>query len=321
MVPPVFSRKQHGRFLLGSGTKPRTHDDYITAVKVFVEWCTRTHLPFEQIQTAEQLDDLLTDYIHDIYELRAGGGRQKAVNTIYGLRMLLPRLKYQLLTSQRAVDQWKRLVPPESYPPLTWELTAVMAFQMARHGCYRFAVAMLLSFDCLLRVSEMAALKRDDIIDVGDDRFGAVHRRTTVHIRSAKTGDYQSVDVNDPSVIALLRGVLQDTAVGGALFPGGVPKYRRMFNKIRDELGLSRRYGTHSLRHGGATNLYLRKVPIEDILVRGRWESHKSVRRYIKAAKGLLASMQAPDNVNLAGRVMSRDIISSLSYANAVALT
>src|SRR3954466_10445547 len=111
---------------------------------MFLQWCVFTNVIFSAVRSFWDLDDLLTEYIHYRFEMLNGGGRQGAVNTIYGLRMLLPRLKGQLLTAERCVAHWKRLRPPESYPPLTWGLAVVIAVQMARRGYYRYGVGVLL---------------------------------------------------------------------------------------------------------------------------------------------------------------------------------
>lgn len=321
MARRVFAVKTDGWFLLQSGYAASTLKAYRRAVRQFLEWCQLTNVAFSDIRSADQLDDLLTDYFHYLYECFDGGGRQRAANTLSGIRMLLPRLGDGLTTAAHVLRRWRRLVPPESYPPLSWELAVMIAVQMVRSGSYRFGVAVLLSFDCLLRVSEMAALRREDVIDVADDRFGADFKQTLLHVRAAKTGPHQSVAVRDAAVVSLLRGLLADTPSGGHLFPGGVSAYRRLFNSVRDSLGLSSRYGTHSLRHGGATRLHLQKVPVEDILLRGRWKSHQSARTYIQMSAGLLAAMAAPKGIIAAARVLSKDVSLSLPLVRSLSLS
>ena len=305
----------NGWFLLQSAYTASTLNNYRRAVKQFLQWCNHTNLSDASVTTPAQLDDTLTDYFHHIFVENDGRGKQKAANTIYGIRMLMPRLKYELLTAEFALRQWKKLRPPESYPPFSWELAVVIAVQMVRRGYVRYGVGVLLSFDCLLRVSEMAALRREDVIDPRNRSVSADFQYVSLRIRRAKTGANQSVDVWNSTVATLLRWVVDHTAPGAPLFPGGVTAYRRVFNQVRDELGLSDRYGTHSLRHGGATALYLRGVSIETILFRGRWESHKSARTYIKTSKGLLMSMKTPERIGAAGRVMCRDLLRYFTLA------
>lgn len=45
----------------------------------------------------------------------------------------------------------------------------------------------------------------------------------------------------------------------------------------------------HSLRHGGATDMFLSVVPFANIQIRGRWASTTSCTWYIQGSRGLLA--------------------------------
>ena len=70
--------------------------------------------------------------------------------------------------------------------------------------------------------------------------------------------------------------------------PGG-------FKAAAASLGLQAEHFTlHSLRHGGATHDYVRAVPIEDILLRGRWRSNNTARIYIQSGRALLVAHQTP---------------------------
>jgi integrase len=315
MARPAFNRSKDGWFLLQSGLNDKTIDAYRRHVRLFLEWCALTNIQFSSITTTDMLDDIITDYLHHRYELLDGAGRQGGENLVNGLIMLMPRLKGRLLTARRALAMWKKIVPPESYPPLTRDLAVVVAVQMSRHGYYRYAVGVLLSFDCLLRVSEMSSLKRENVVDSGDLRFGSVYRRVTITIPQTKGGPNQSVTISDPAVVQLIRDLVRRTKPGKPLFPGGVHSYRRVFNRTRDELGLSSKYGTHSLRHGGATLLFLKDVALSEIMLRGRWKAESSARTYIQQAPAILAAMQAPAAVTRSATVLARDVVLSLALS------
>ncbi len=133
----------------------------------------------------------------------------------------MPRAKGKLLVAARVANRWSKLRPPESYPPLTWELAVAIAVQMVRDGHYRYAVGTLLAFDCLLRIGELTALRADDVADAGDAGMSGKYRHTTVAIRQAKTGRNQSTVVEREEVKALLRPLLANTKPRSLLFPGG----------------------------------------------------------------------------------------------------
>ena len=223
--------------LLQSGYAKRTTVNYKNAVIEFLDWCDAYELdPISY----DELDDYLCDFIHELYHESDGKhDKQKAVNAVYGITVLLPRTKDHLVLSVRAVNRWGKTHPSVAYPPLTWDLAVTVAVQMVRAGHYEFAVATVLGFDCLLRVSELINLRRSDVADAKDARMGSEYRQMSLRIRKAKTGVEQSVDVRDRHVKGLLRAVVARTTKDNLLFPGGVNKYRKLFKCCCAELDLS----------------------------------------------------------------------------------
>jgi hypothetical protein len=74
------------------------------------------HLLFElrvvkagDIQLIHDLDDLLADYFHELYEVNEGRGKQKAHDTLNGIQMLMPRAKGKLLVAARVANRWSKL--------------------------------------------------------------------------------------------------------------------------------------------------------------------------------------------------------------------
>jgi integrase len=144
--------------------------------------------------------------------------------------------------------------------------------------------------------------------DYKDARLGTEYRKALVSLPKTKTGRFQSVDIENSVVRQLLSDLVAVTKPGKRLFPGGEIQYRAAFKATCASLGLSERYVPHSLRHGGATRLHLKGVPIEDILTRGRWKSTMSARTYIKMGPALLLAMQAPKSVAVAAEVLAKDV-------------
>lgn len=52
----------------------------------------------------------------------------------------------------------------------------------------------------------------------------------------------------------------------------------------------------HSFRHGGATHVFLPRVPFADIKHSGRWQSDESCRRYLDVGKPFILSVLIPPN-------------------------
>lgn len=299
-------------FLLRAGYADSTLRKYLSAVGHFLSWCSASRIAPDDEQ---QLDLALARYFHDLYITNLGRGKQKARDALYGIEMLLPRLKGKLLIAARTAHRWAKSQPPESYPPLTWELTVAIAVQMVRVGAYRFGVATVLAFATLLRISELTSIRREDVRLPGDPRLGLDHAATVLRFPRAKGGRNQSVEVKNPEVVSLLQQVIARTKPGALIFPGGAPAYRSVFKSVCAELGLSPLYVPHSLRHGGATRLKLQKNSLEDIMEHGRWASSRSARTYINAGRAKAIAAEVPVALARTAAALASDLLVSFALA------
>lgn len=277
--------------LLDAAYAPATLKKYNTAVNLFLSSCLTLR---EDPSTPSDLDQVLHSFITDLY--LSGGSKSTASDLLYGLLRLLPELKGRLPLSTLALKGWSRLNPAVSYPPLTWDLCCLIAFRLAAGRQWSLAVATLLAFDCLLRVSELVGLRVGDVADSGDPRIGTRFSGMALRLRHTKTGPNQWVIVRSPAVVSLLRTLLRESSASPEtlLFPVTSDVFRRRFKKACSQLCLSDGYVPHSLRHGGATALFIAGEGVEDIMLRGRWTSNKSARRYIQAGPSLLLQQRVP---------------------------
>ena len=122
------------------------------------------------------------------------------------------------------------------------------------------------------------------------------------------------MQVHDQQVESLLRVLVLSAGAGddARLLPMSADKYRRVFKRACSDLDLSSSYVPHSLRHGGATRWHLLGHSIEDILLRGRWASTKSARRYVQAGRAMLLTTHVPDSLCRIARVLTQNVILSL---------
>jgi integrase len=298
------------RFLLEATLVSSTIKKYKKAVHSFLQWCKDNQ---HSANNNEQLDDLLTQYFHELYELNDGMGKGFAADTLYGIMKYMPRTKNQLPTAEQSLRGWMKSHPAQSYPPITWDLAVVMACQMSRHGLLRHAIATLLAFDCFLRVGELVNLRKCDVADNGDQRMGSEYHGMALRLRQTKTGPNQWVQVEDENVKILVRMLLALCPNDNAkLFPFSAAQFRNVFKMVRDELGLCSQYVPHSLRHGGATRWHLLGKPLEDILLRGRWSSIKSARRYVQSGRAMLLSVGVPESISKCSAKLVKNILVSI---------
>jgi integrase len=309
-----FPGEGPARFLFPLAFSDNTRRKYTRCVRDFVAWLDRNRASPASVA---DLDENLCDYFHDLYLTGAGTRRSTAEATISGLAMFLPELKRALPMAALALRGWRREVPSVPHPPLTWDLAVAIAVHMATTGLFNLGVGVLLAFECYLRVGELVTLSRRDVIMAGDLRLGGDYHGTALRLARTKTGKNQEVEVRCPQVTALLRTVLESTPKhrSALLFPVSTSTFRRYFKSSCAALGLSPCYVPHSLRHGGATRDYLRRLPLEEILRHGRWTSTKSARHYIQMGKALLIATDCPRSiVNLAAE-LATDVVGSLALA------
>lgn len=301
--------------LLEHAVAPGTLKPYRAATISFAHYLIASD---EDPDDADEFDDVLLDYIQGLYD--DGRGKSTASNTLHGIGLYLPQLRPLLPKARMAIRGWNRLQTGRSYPPLTWELASALAVHLRRKpGLERYGIGVVLAFDCLLRVSELVNLRREDVALSTDQRFGM--RRlgepdpgVIIVIRQAKTGKNQWVSLKDPQLITLLTQLVANTKPGHFLFPFSAASFRRTFKQGCSELKLSSLYVPHSLRHGGATR-YKHRLgwTMEDVMLRGRWASGKSARTYIQAGVAMAMATQVPKSLTDLGFRFSNALVKYLS--------
>jgi integrase len=303
------------RLLVKAAYAETTVTRYEGAVRTFLKWCKNNGAP--ECHTTRELDELLTEFLHFLF--LNNGSKQTGNNVIYGLMMKSPNLKGRLPLSRLAMRGWDKLQPAVAYPPLTWPITVAIAARMAQRGNVLQAIATVVSFHCLLRVGEMTQLKRQDVALADDARLGVDGFAGALRLRKTKTGKNQWVTVLDKDILALLELACRDLQPNDRVFPFSAGSFRRELRAACLDIGITTPYVPHSLRHGGATRLHMQGMRVEDIMLRGRWQSSKSARHYIQSGQALLLSISTPDHVLACGKTLANSLIASLELAYASA--
>ena len=287
-----------------------TQKQYSDAVQHFLRWVRATGA---KTRSAREMDIAFCDFICAWFDEKRA--KQTAINAYYGLRWYMPDLKGRMPRSLQLIQGWKRHAPSRQHPPLSWPLTCAIAIALVRRRLPRFAVGVL-SFDCILRVHELAALRPRHVMD-GNDRANqrSMRGRVVLHLPKTKAGRESSVEVLRPELRRLVLWLASVTPPGWTLMNAADYSFRYHFTKVVAELGLSPRFVLHSLRHGGATDLFNDGWPIENIRIRGRWESVKSALHYVQAGRAVALHSSAPDSIKDAGDIVSRDLIRAFALA------
>jgi hypothetical protein len=101
------ARKRH---LLAKAHKPATRAKYNAGVRLFIRWCKLTNAP--AVSTVDDLDELLCDFIHDLYD---DGGSMAAGRAAYlGIEAVFPRLRGCFKLARQAIRGWENGSPPSA---------------------------------------------------------------------------------------------------------------------------------------------------------------------------------------------------------------
>jgi integrase len=290
---------------------PASLSAYQRAINNFFQY---SRLSLQQLHSASprEIDHLLAEYIQHSFD--SSGSFTNAAHALHAVIFHRPDLKQHLFVSRQCIKGWERVKHSTSHPPLTWELTVVIACTLAHSGYHAPSVAMLVAFDCYLRVGELTRLRRCDIVMPHDPRMGQAHTGMAVCLPKTKTGPNQSVSLQSPVVADILyhwvRRLQLPSGSTRRIFDFTESHLRRLMQNACRSLGIGATpYVPHSLRHGGATADFLRTKSIEHVQFRGRWKSMESSRRYIQTARALLAQYHVPPRLNELGIELSNSLL------------
>jgi integrase len=300
-------RRRNRRLVLASRAKT-TQTRYLKGVLSFLQWCVREGVRFD---TVGCLDELMCDYFH--YVLDENLGKTAAKMCYYGMVMLLPEFRLRLPVSLASLKGFESLFPSVSYPPMSWDLACLVAMNLVAAGCFDCAVAVILAFECLFRISEVVNIKVSDIADSRDPRIGYFFDKVAVALPNTKTGKNKWAELTSPDAVTLLRNYVKGRRPSDRLFNFSADTLRKRFKRACRAVGLTAPYVFHSLRHGGATHRYLSGEHLEDILRHGRWVSSKSARLYIQSGRALLLAVNVSPQVLSSARLMSTYCVAYLS--------
>ena len=107
---------------------------------------------------------------------------------------------------------------------------------------------------------------------------------------SKRHGETEYIAVEDEVAIVLLHWLVARRNGQGTFFTASPAAFRTMFRRLAEAVGLdSAAFTPYSIRRGGATHDYMSHGNLDRSLVRGRWQTGRTARLYIKVGEELLA--------------------------------
>eukprot|EP00435_Cladocopium_sp_Y103_P045333 s2195_g13.t1 len=225
------------------------------------------------------LDGILSDWV----ELQWVRGEPLTLiaDCLSGLHFFWPEIRGSLKQAWRLFKSWRRVETPARAPPLTISLACAFVAKAVDAGKLPLAALLALGFHALLRTGELLKLRFCDI--------EWNHQCGVVSLHQSKTGlrtrSHEAVALRDSLVLQLLETLVsvQRPFPGDLLWPYSGGAFRKECQKLCDFFEVSSfKYKPYSLRRGGATFLLQVGVPLEAILIRGRWRSLGVARLYLE---------------------------------------
>ena len=178
--------------------------------------------------------------------------------------------------------------PPKHTLPEPWECAVALGQWMAMQGLPRLAGVHLIQWGCGLRPSEAITLRSHQIVLPEENPVKA--RRLGYWILGPKAGtksgrpQFVLVDAGrSPVVMAVMRRFRRTTPSASLLTSiNDVPAYNRVLRRGCVALGIPL-FTSHGPRAGWATAERLSGRDFRELQEAGRWESDRSVRRYLDA--------------------------------------
>jgi integrase len=303
--------------------KTGTRKNYDSAMREFLRW-QRINYPngASGLSGFTAIDHIMTDYFEHC--AASGIGPARGNHTIAGFKALHPESKTLLPLANQAMTAWRAKTPSRQHPPMPYPVACAIAYEFARRGMTRESIGVLLAFDCLLRVSELIGLRYNDVVrQLRFDRH--MPNQTILILQDTKRGKRQSVPILSPHVIQLLRDFIlkpirrtrtrEGFTPNARLFPFSSDQFRKRLKSVCSDLGVDVPYVPHSLRHGGATKLFIHGWPVADIKHRGRWWRIETCEQYVQDGKAAMGDARAPKYVRAIGNKVMGNVLKHITAA------
>ena len=262
------------------------------ATKARYESAVGRLLPFLELQAdLSNLDFILCDYIE--LQWTRGESLHFIADALSGLHFYWPELKGALRNAWRMFKCWRRIEAPHRAPPITPLLIRALIARAVKLEHIAFAALLAVGFHALLRTGELLNIQNCHFEISAECGILTLPETKT----GQRTGSKEAVALRDSLTLQLLHTwrVMHSPSPGQKIWPYSAQRFREQFYRYLRYFRLAHlEFKPYSLRRGGATYLMQQGVPLDTILLRGRWHSLAVARLYLQDGMALLPSLRIP---------------------------
>lgn len=300
-------------YLEARSVKQPTINDYTRRYQELVRW-----LEIHQIwiQTAEQMDNALIDFLQEMFD--AGRGVNDGVRVVAAVKFFVPQLCAGLARTSRGLRGWHLAAPPQQRMPIPIEvLMAVMGRMLNLNEVELAIIRLFVQFMTYMRPGECSQLLVKQLVapQTGSGQtfqFWAILLHPAEDLIPGKTGVFDASVILDSDIwmYPILNQLKSRNKPSQPLWNQSHQVLREKFSEALgflklEPLGLS----LYALRHGGASHDVLsRRRSMLEVKQRGRWSSDTSLKRYVKEARLQTELSKVPTAVKEYGRTILQNL-------------
>jgi len=294
------------RPLRGGHLEVATMITYLRAFLRFYDWCAQAGW-IGRVPDVRALERALIEWMEELHEEGVG---PHVGNCVMGaVKLMSQRTHNELVDARALLLDWNGLGRAQHWPPMPYPVLFLIAESQLAQGQLGTALAFLLAFTGLLRISEVAGLRVQDVVFPEDPRFWGV-AFVVLALAHTKTGDDLSAEIRAAWVWPLLRTWVRTRSAGGPrarLFVSPT-ELRAALSRSLVQLGLQHvGFVFHSFRAGGALYLLNQGTPLGETLRRGRWRRPESARPYLQRLRALAAGRAIPAALLQRGAIIAAE--------------
>ena len=250
---------------------------------------------------------MIREFGFALYDAQRTQGELK--ETILSIQDRFGYAKPALSAAWRVVSTWERLEPTKARAPLPFVVFQSMLVVALGWQWYRMALALYISFFCLLRPGELFDLMRCDVL-MEDEEGSAVMlciRKSKRWVRGARG---QHAKLEGKYACAWVRRLLARMCPSESFWPAAPGAFALRFRALtKAVLGCEGPFTPGSLRTGGATWAFQEwDENLVKLCWRGRWRDANTLWHYVQE----LQSLHVLQSIPPAARIRMRELVGLL---------
>lgn len=267
----------------------------------FFSWMTKTLRPDIALsvwKVPSLMGAMMAAYGKEWYA--CGGALYCYRHLVVYAQRLYPTLKGHMQQAWGIISKWEELEPIQHRRPIPLSMLNSMVALSLLWGWHRVASVLLIAFHACARPGEVLKAKRASLI-LAEDIGGRNGEPCFLKICKPKPGRrglgrVQHAKLRDSHVTSFLGKTFADVDPHAFIYPGSASSFRTRWDLLLKKLRIPPSTGLTPgcLRAGGTVELYIRGMPIMDILWALRLKNLETLQHYLQEISTQITLIDLP---------------------------